>query len=115
MYGWQVFRAEVILAPHVYVRDELIKPILRRLETMTEKEKVEIDDAYEDFKKKDKYSKNAVIKWAALHTSILLSKHFDIFGLIDAGLAIDSTTLPNSIVADAVSDTRDDESSNVAG
>jgi hypothetical protein len=34
-----------------------------------------------------------VIQWAK-GVTYLLSKHFDIFGLIDAGLAIDATPLP---------------------
>jgi hypothetical protein len=31
LFGWQVFRPDVVLAPYLNVRDTLIKPILRPL------------------------------------------------------------------------------------
>jgi len=67
--------------------DDHIDPILllRRLDSMTEEEHQRYHDlgidtgtCFED------------MKIDAIRTKYLLSKHFDLFGLIDSGLAIDS-------------------------
>lgn len=68
-----------------------IKPILRPLSDMTDEEKKEIDKQYKAFTKSKTFDDTGVVMWSAKHTQILLSKHFDLFGLIDAGLAIDKT------------------------
>lgn len=67
------------------------KPILRLLSDMTEEE---IKDY--NFMKPDKEASpdDAFRPWAnAKRTVYLLSKHFDLFGWIKAGLAIDRSTL----------------------
>ena len=68
--------------------------ILRPLSDMTKEEKDWLDE-HENFV--NNYKQNAeselIIEWDAEKTSYLLSKHFDLFGLIEAGLAIDKTTL----------------------
>lgn len=61
-----------------------VKPILRKLSDMTEQENKEL--------KKIKHSDVFIIKNAEI-TQWLLSKHFDLFNLIESGLAIDATTL----------------------
>ncbi len=101
--GWQVDKLRV-LAPYQYVRDELIKPILRPLSDMTEDEKVVMHDTLWITKEEDKhYSVSHKCTYWHLKCCgrekepevflYLLSKHFDLFGLIDAGLAIDKTKL----------------------
>jgi hypothetical protein len=60
------------------------KPILRPLSDMTE------DEEYEYWKTK---GGNAFNEFQGETTLFLLSKHFDIFGLIEAALAIDKSTL----------------------
>jgi hypothetical protein len=67
-----------------------IKPLLRRLSDMTEEEKdyaLKIGNSYPD-------------SWVggANRTAWLLSKHFDLFGLIEAGLALDKSKIisPNT-------------------
>lgn len=64
---------------------EDIKPILRPLSDMTEEEGVEI--FWQPVK-----GENFSIK-TGQEFKQLLDKHFDLFGLIEAGLAIDKTTL----------------------
>ncbi len=61
------------------------KPILRPLSDMTEDESEFVADAA--WQGKPTIYMNAEI------TAYLLSKHFDLFGLIEAGLAIDKTKL----------------------
>lgn len=71
-----------------------VKPILRPLSSMTEDETKEMC----------RYTRDALrtVKiWTPVEVESiqpdlfvwLLSKHFDLFGLIDAGLAIDATTI----------------------
>lgn len=71
----------------VLLKENRAKPILRPLSSMTEEEREEA-------------ATTATIHGAHITITThyegmryLLSKHFDLFGLIDAGLAIDSTTL----------------------
>jgi hypothetical protein len=64
---------------------QYVKPILRPLSSMTDKERntaLKIGVSYSD-------------SWCggAERTKYLLSKHFDLFGLIATGLAIDATTI----------------------
>lgn len=68
-----------------------VKPILRPLSDMTEEERVEYDRLQVVC-----YSVNLFydqVKTDATLTNFLLSKHFDLFDLIPAGLAIDKTKL----------------------
>ena len=68
-----------------------IKPILRPLSSMTGEEKKELEKI-----EKNEYVADAGIEqdiWTSKEFLYLLSKHFDLFGLIDAGLAIDKTKL----------------------
>jgi len=69
-----------------------VKPILRPLSDMTEEEDKECHNImFGEFaeKVKDKY----IIHYEGKKIAYLLSKHFDLFGWIEAGLAIDKTTL----------------------
>lgn len=81
------------------IETRLIKPILRPLSSMTEEEKQEaVKTIYNGGTAWDNIN-DAVIEFDQqcdkniLFFHYLLSKHFDLFGLIDAGLAIDSTSL----------------------
>lgn len=86
--------------PNVLTFDlEKIKPILRPLNDISEKEKCELEctDIQET------YLSSTIIdsklgEWDIHPKRIiwLLSKHFDLFGLIDAGLAINKTKLNSS-------------------
>lgn len=85
----------------------IVKPILRRLEDMTEDEAIEllgITVPYATYHSKDHsglYWSGAGVSSAHLSFSYgdprsfhyLLSRGFDLFGLINAGLAIDSKTV----------------------
>ena len=85
LVGWQVNTYKV-LAPYQYVRDELIKPILRPLSDMTEDEKNNLSWEWKvDYDFKPIFRPDQFL--------FLLSKNFDLFGLIESGLAIDITTL----------------------
>lgn len=67
-----------------------VKPILRPLSSMTEEEAAEHDKIYASFRGCDwqtNQKRNAAIAYW------LLSKQFDIFSLIENGMAIDATTL----------------------
>ena len=61
------------------------RPILRRLKSMSEEEKTEYN--------KMKQRKGYMAQIHAENTLWLLSKHFDLFGLIESGQAISSPTL----------------------
>lgn len=64
-------------------------PVLRRLEDLTEEERVEIFGPDTRFYKPFDYDDACDIKqWHAL-----LKKGFDLFGLIDAGLAVGAKTI----------------------
>ncbi len=72
------------------------KPILRPLSDMTEEEMEQIWHADEPKSILQMEYKDGRVRKVALcseRTKFLLSKGFDIFGLIEAGLAIDKTTL----------------------
>jgi hypothetical protein len=82
------------------VRD--IKPILRPLSDMTEGEMEECGNMIYDFSNDEALAK---WEWKYFETGLdaeqfnwLLSKHFDLFGLIEAGLAIDKTTLNKTTI-----------------
>jgi hypothetical protein len=66
----------------------LIKPILRPLSDMTD---VENDRYYSFYSSPLTMNTMQAIIADAQAIGFLLSKHFDLFGLIDAGLAIDAT------------------------
>jgi hypothetical protein len=79
---------------------EWIKPILRPLSDMTYSEAVSIEA---DWIELNHESEEVVaISFPSDYSKLLpedflflLSKHFDLFGLIDAGLAIDKSTIDN--------------------
>jgi hypothetical protein len=71
----------------------IVKPILRPLSDMTEEEFEIWDNGVTG---KLRSGTHDLIEEEALKTHFLLSKHFDLFGLIDAGLAIDETPLPTN-------------------
>lgn len=66
-----------------------VQLILRRLESMTEEERREKDEIYW----RDWYPFGVIQEMEARKIQHLLSKGFDLFGLIDAGLAIDAATI----------------------
>lgn len=68
-----------------------VKPILRPLSDMTEEEKIEYGETFKEVKPffggdSVYFESHETVRW-------LLSKHFDLFGLIEAGLAIDGTKM----------------------
>lgn len=67
-----------------------IKLILRPLSDITEGEKM---DLRSHFLEMDNPYNTGDTPWHFEQTRYLLSKHFDLFGLIEAGLAIDKSTL----------------------
>jgi hypothetical protein len=73
-----------------------IKPILRPLSDMTEEELQECGNMVYDFSGEPELNNH---KWKDFEIAApeqfhwLLARHFDLFGLIEAGLAIDKTTL----------------------
>ncbi len=74
---------------------EYIKPHLRKLKDMTEEERKELFDLF-----MNKIPKGLSIylfekseTWAAIQTHYLIKQGFDLFGLIDEGLAIDKATV----------------------
>ena len=69
-----------------------VKPILRPLSDMTEEEKTELKLNLFQFANLENYNE---VLWRFEQTRFLLSKHFDLFGLIPAGLAIDKTKINN--------------------
>jgi hypothetical protein len=68
-----------------------IKLILRPLSSLTEEESLQADKIHFSAH----YSKTPHIRIVAEYTKFLLDKHFDLFGLIEAGLALDATTINN--------------------
>lgn len=77
------------------------KIILRPLRTLTDEEaselynlQLEVDEGSE-MECADYFRGNPGF-YEPLEFHFLLSKHFDLFGLIEAGIAIDSTTLPTT-------------------
>jgi hypothetical protein len=80
-----------------YFYTDDLKLSLRPLSDMTEGEMEECGNMIYDFSNDEVLAK---WEWQYFETGLdaeqfnwLLSKHFDLFGLIDAGLAIDKTTL----------------------
>lgn len=73
------------------------KLLLRPLSDMTEEEAIECGNLDYDFSGEPDLNKWTWKDFDTLNSSsqfqYLLSKHFDLFGLIEAGLAIDKTTL----------------------
>lgn len=67
----------------------IIKPILRPLSDMKEDEKEQVMGTSEGIK-----DENSAAMAMAAATRIMLSKHFDLFNLIESGQAIDATTIP---------------------
>ena len=67
---------------------ENVKPILRPLSDLTEEYSNSCNYSHKDFKWGIINKNISVLVWDSL-----LKNHFDVFGLIDAGLAIDINTL----------------------
>lgn len=95
-FGWKVFTRRPIPDYHT-VRTELIKLILRPLSDMTDQE---MDEVWYGHEPKNvlvmDYKNSGITRKVALcseRTRYLLSKGFDLFGLIAAGLAIDKTLI----------------------
>jgi len=88
----------ILAAKDLEYWDEYKKPILRPLSDMTEGEHSDFENISfsEDTKnwEYDEELKMSIGESTEFNRfAYLLSKHFDLFGLIEAGLAIDKTTL----------------------
>lgn len=71
-----------------------IKPILRKLSSISKNEQKRVDEIYEDMGQPGAFDDvKFQIEVNAQITHYLLSKHFDLFGLIESELAIDKETL----------------------
>lgn len=70
-----------------------VKPILRPLSNMTEEEGKEAESAWNEFMGFGETISRGMNCAHANRIKYLLSKGFDLFGLIEAGLALDKTTL----------------------
>lgn len=68
--------------------DGQVKPILRPLSSMTEDEYLEAHEIGAAFNEENRYE---LMQSMAAVTQYLLSKGFDLFGLIESNLAISST------------------------
>ncbi len=75
---------------------EDIKPILRPLSDMTEEEREEFKNVRYGHRLLD-ISLFIDLELSATYVKWLLSKHFDLFGLVEAGLAINATTLTETM------------------
>ena len=77
-----------------------IKPILRKLSDMTDEELKNLRSERGNLKGVERADMNYIIRlntWSPEDVRYLLSRHFDLFGLISSGLAIDSKTLKEKI------------------
>lgn len=73
-------------------RSKDFKPILRPLSDATPEEVKEIEDS-RVFVRATPVHQVGNMQWTPETFRLALSKHFDLFGLIESGLAIDKTTL----------------------
>jgi hypothetical protein len=117
-FGWQVFDYSNAIVPNHNVRPDLIMPILRPLESMTEEEAIELaklsewEPHFRNVKiERNKFSNDIIVSWqgsnelreefnatgdlfyCAEQFQWLLKKGFDLFELIYYGLALDRTKL----------------------
>jgi hypothetical protein len=90
---WAYFAA----TEEMYAVIEDVFPILRPLSDMTEEEHESYETYYMSLEAQREEDHHSIceVEIAAHTTQWLLSKSFDLFGLIDAGLAIDKTKLTN--------------------
>lgn len=83
-----------------HIAHALVKPILRPLSDLTKEEVKILDEMARTQKNGEQFIKRETKFFSGIRTRsaealhYLLSKHFDLFGLIDAGLAIDKTKQP---------------------
>lgn len=88
------------LDTYIYTKVGNPKILLRPLSDMTEEEKEQIGFSAFEILRKNEFgdkvlpARNISAMWAAKQTAYLLSRHFDLFGLIESGLAIDKTLTP---------------------
>ena len=73
-----------------YIED--IKLLLRPLSSMTEEEVKELEST-KALQRPSPVHPLAMLVWTAETYRLAVSKHFDIFGLIDANLALDATKI----------------------
>ena len=71
----------------VWVQERAVKPILRPLSDITEPEEMEVQNMV------DQMGVGYNATHGAQITGLLLSRHFDLFGWIESGLAIDKTKI----------------------
>lgn len=90
-YGWQVFDPSNAIVPYQPCRIELIKPLLRPLDSMTEEEKKEYSEHRHKYNTGNPAS-HITTDWA-YKVCWLLEHHFDLFSLIPNNEAIDKNKL----------------------
>jgi hypothetical protein len=73
--------------------DSQIKPLLRPLSSMTEEEGIESETEWNKGRTLGDSVGQALNMANAFRIKYLLSKHFDLFDLIEKGLALDSTKI----------------------
>lgn len=89
---WRIAGVDLKVLDRVYDRQPFeFKPILRKLSDMTEEEATEMQLSGIWFRTTKERWEDIICTPENLIQ--LLSKHFDLFGLIESGLAIDATTL----------------------
>jgi hypothetical protein len=103
--GWEYSQKRAMFDFNFWYRNHEKKliPILRPLSDMTEKEAVEMHDILNAGTRYIEYSASHKRTWLWLQFNsesakyetipLLLSRGFDLFGLIEAGLAIDKTSI----------------------
>ena len=96
-FGYQVFDPRSAVVPYKFCRIDLITLRLRPLSDMTDKELSECGNMLYDFSD-DPDPEMRTHKWEYFRDMIaseqfhyLLKQGFDLFGLIEAGLAVDKT------------------------
>lgn len=98
-FGWQIFDSINPIVPYHNVKPELIKLILRPLSHMTEEEEIEVSNITNLHMVT--YLKQAWVNKTPFKIDLhempslfvyLCRQGFDLFGLIESGLAINKTT-----------------------
>lgn len=90
---------DCIRSESLWLDGSYFKPILRPLSDMTIEEEIEYRDVCNKAYEFAKYKVGDNVGWSdprvsgAIESKWLLSKHFDLFGLIESGEAIDKTKL----------------------
>lgn len=91
-YGWQIFDPSNAIVPYQQCRIELIKPLLRPLDSMTEDEMDDVCRYTRDAQRTIGFRFSVGIEFIQPDLfNYFLKQGFDLFGLIPNGEAIDKT------------------------